>query len=227
VASAAAAVGLFRLSPDRALEALRNACASPVWLAGDYVAWHLGRDEARCLQAWEVARRLFGPGVYSDSARAAAAVLLSMLARNTGRAEVVARALEERFARQKRRSDADPYLRGAYACALLTLGRRDLADEVRTLVESTAFPARRGLTALVLAGEAAGFDHVLAGDSFDPARMDSFLTGRLMARVYASVVPDMPAFDVEAPAAVRAWECRLLRDHYLIHRRAILGRMRR
>ena len=116
--------------------------------------------------------------------------------------------------------------RSTRRCALLTLGRRQHAGAVTELARSDTFPKRRALTALVLAGEPAGFDLVLGSERLDAARIDSFLTGRLMGRVYAAVVAEMPGFDIDAPQHVRHWQCRIVRDFYLIHRRAILDRMR-
>ena len=56
--------------------------------------------------------------------------------------------------------------------------------------------------------------------------IDSFLTGRGLAEVYGTVAPSLSAFDHDAPAHVRYFQCRILRDDYLIHRRAILDPMR-
>jgi hypothetical protein len=48
-----------------------------------------------------------------------------------------------------------------------------------------------------------------------------------MARVLADLVTDLPHFDIDAPPHVRAFQCRVLRDYYLIHRGAVLDRMKR
>ncbi len=226
VASAAAAVALFRLAPDRAEDALRAACASETWLAGDYVAWNVARADARRQEASRIATTFTGPGVYDDGVRTAGAILLALLARGTDRADEAAAAVERKLAGGPLGARPDAFAAGSYKCALLMLGRGEFAGEVASLARSGFFPKRRALAALMLAGEAAGLDVVLAAARFDPETMDSFLTGRLMARVYAAVAAELPAFDVAAPPRARHWQCRLLRDFYLIHRVSILDRMR-
>lgn len=221
VPSAAAAVALFRLAPDRADEALRAACESETWLAGDYVAWHLARAGPHRQQAMRVAADFLAPGVYNKGVQTAGAMLLAMLARRTDQAGAAAGAIEARLAAER-----DPFVAGSCRCALLILGRRRHADEVAELARSDTFPKRRALTALLLAGEPAGLDLLLGGERLDAGRIDSFLSGRLMARVCAAVAPELPAFDMDAPPDVRRWQCRILRDFYLIHRRSILAKMR-
>ena len=221
VPSAAAAVALFKLAPDEAEEALRIACGSETWLAGDYVAWNLARAGRHRRQATRIAAKFIGPEVYDKGVRTAGAILLASLARGTDQAGRVADAIEGRLRRQR-----DRFAAGSYQCALLTLGRGEYAADVAELVRSDAFPKRRALTALLLAGEPAGFDLVFGAERLDAARIDSFLTGRLMARVYAAVAADLPGFDMDAPRRVRHWQCQILRDFYLIHRPAILAKMR-
>lgn len=94
------------------------------------------------------------------------------------------------------------------------------------MVRTTDFPRSRGLTALLLGGRAEGLDLVLGAAAGSAQEIDSVLTGWLMCRVYPAVVEGLPPYDIDAPAAVRYWQCRILRDYYLIHRRAILDRMR-
>jgi len=226
VASAAAAVALFRLAGDRAEDALRAACASETWLAGDYVAWNVARTDARRQEASRIAATFIGPGVYDDGVRTAGAILLALLARGTDQADEAAAAIERKLRGGPLGAKPDAFAAGSYKCALLMLGRREFAGEVARLARSGFFPKRRALAALVLAGEAAGLDLVLAGARFEARQIDSFLTGRLMARVYAAVAAELPAFDLEAPPRARHWQCRLLRDFYLIHRVSILDRMR-
>ncbi|MHC4716224.1 MAG: hypothetical protein ACYS5V_04585, partial [Planctomycetota bacterium] len=117
----------------------------------------------------------------------------------------------------------DPFVAGAYQCALMFLGRGDFDRDVAELSYTDTFPKRRALTALMLRRNAAGFDRVLAGKRPEPDAIDSFLSGRLMARVYRALAPELTAVDVDAPASVRYWQCGLLRDDYLIHRSSILA----
>ncbi len=227
VPAAAAAVALYRLAPDspQTLEALRAVCSSETYLAGDYLAWHLSRVPLP--GAERVALAFFGPNEYDRAVRSVGAVLLALLARRTGRAGEVCRLIEARLRGGLYGPERDPFVAGSYCCALVILGRRDFARDIRTLSYSDTFPKRRALTALLLAGDPEGFDRVLAAVEFDPAEADSYLTGRLMARVYAAVAPELPPFYLAGPAAVRYWQCRVLRDYYLIHRSSLLNRQRR
>jgi len=219
-ASAAAAAALFRRAPDRAESAVRSACEADSPLAGDLIAWELARAPSHREHAWRLAEALFARPQHNDAVRSAGAILVALLARCTDQAGPAIRAIEGKL-----RGERDPFVGGAYRCALLTLGRRDLAEDVADLARSDRFGRRRALTALVLAGEPAGWDMVLGGEEFDPVGIDLHLTGLLMARVYGSVEPALPAFDVDAGRDVRHWQCRILRDFYLIHRRGILDRM--
>jgi len=227
VPAAAAAVALYRLAPGspQSLEALRTVCSSETFLAGDYVAWQLRR--APRPGGERVALTLFGPHEYDRAVRSVGAVLLALLARRTQRASEVRELIEARLRGGLYGPERDPFVAGSYQCALMVLGRRDFADDIRILCYSDTFPKRRALVALLLGGDPEGFDRVLAGRDFDPAEADSYLTGRLMARVYAAVAPELPAFYVEAPAAVRHWQCQVLRDYYLIHRSSLAERLRR
>jgi len=224
VPAAAAAVALLMLGSDQADDALRSACESETWLAGDYVAWRLwlwGHPRAGA-----VAAALFAPHEYNKAVRSAGAVLWALLARRTRQAEAVAIAIESRLLGGAYGGEKDPFVAGSYHCALLILGRGEFAEQVVALAEADTFPKRRALTALVLSGHPAGLDLVFAGSQYNPVTIDGYLTGRLMARVYAATVPGWPGFDVDAPVAVRHWQCRIVRDFYLIHRRGIGERMR-
>ncbi len=177
-------------------------------------------------EAWRVAGVFFGPRIYNKSVRSNAAMMLALLARRTNQAGNVAGAVEHKLNVEIARGQFNPFLASSYRCALLVLGRSEFAEEVASLARASMFPKRRALTALILAGEPAGFDLVFADERFDPVRIDSLLTGRLMARVYSAVLPEMPEFDIDAPEHVRHWQCRIQRDYYLIGRRDILGKIR-
>ena len=223
--AAAAAVAIFRHAPDKAAEHLRTACESQAWLVGDYVAWNLARSDDK-----EAARRLAESFLAADERNegvaSAGAMLLAMLARGTDRAPQVEKALLDRLRAGPLGPLRDPYLAGSYKGALLVLGHGRFADGIIAMVRTTDFPWSRGLTALLLAGKAEGLDLVLGAAAGSAEEIDSVLTGWMMCRVYPAVVEGLPPYDIDAPAAVRYWQCRILRDYYLIHRRAILDRMR-
>ncbi len=218
VPSAAAATALFKLSGRRADEALLAACESETYLAGDYVAWNLAQSQTD--DARRIGGVFFGPGIYDKTVRANATILLALLERGTDKADRLAEIIESRLVGLN-----DQFTAGSYHCAMLILNRREYIDKVASLTEAGAFGQRRVLTALALAGASTGFDRVFAGAKFNPARIDSYLAGRLMSRVYSSVVPEMPAFDPDATPETRHWQCRIQRDYYLIHRKKILGKI--
>ena len=223
--AAAAAVAMFRHAPDKAARHLRTACESEAWLVGDYVAWNLARGAER-ERVRRLAESFLAPDEHNDGVRSAGAMLLAMLARGTDRAPAAKKTLLGKLRGGPLGPVRDPYLAGSYKCALLILGHHEFAGETISMMQKTDFPWSRGLTALLLAGRAEGFDLVLAGGAASAEEIDSYLTGRMMCRVYPAVAEGLPAYDIDAPARVRYWQCRILRDYYLIHRRAILDRMR-
>ena len=218
VPSAAAATALLKLAGQRADESLLAACESETYLAGDYVAWNLA--QSRTDDARRIGGVFFGPGIYNKTVRANATILLALLERGTDKADGLAEIIESRLIGLN-----DQFTAGSYHCAMLILNQREYIDKVAALTEYGSFGQRRVLTALALAGAATGFDRVFAGAKFNPARIDSYLAGRLMSRVYSSVVPEMPAFDPDATPETRHWQCRIQRDYYLIHRKKILGKI--
>ena len=228
VPSAAAAVALFKLEPgaSRTFDILRAACDSSDGLAGDYIAWRLPRtrhaDHARFVTA-----RLMASDVYSDSVRSTAAMLLAMMARGTPEADRAAALIGARAATLARNMEAKPTVAGTYECALAILGRSEAAETLQFYLAGDVFPRRRVLTALLLTGQAGGFDHVLARPGYHAETIDAYLAGRLMWRVYDDLGARLPAFDIAAPRHVRHRQGRLCRDDYLIHRKAILESLRK
>ncbi len=218
VPSAAAATALFKLAGKQADESLLVACESKIYLAGDYVAWNLAKS--RTDDAWRIGGVFFGPGIYNKTVRANATILLALLARETDKADSLAEVIESRLIGLN-----DQFAAGSYNCAMLILNRREYIDKVAALTKSGEFGQRRVLTALAMAGAPTGFDRVFAGAKFNPAGIDSYLAGWLMSRMYSSIVPEMPVFDLDATPETRYWQCRIQRDYYLIHRRKILDKI--
>ena len=221
-ASAAAAVALDRLEPgsERTSGALWAVCGSEAYLAGDYVAWHLGRSPQR-RRAGEVAAELLAPGVFDKEVRSVGALLLAMVYRDTDKASTAERIIRARLQPRTRAGEIDPFAAGTYQCALMILGADDVEQDVIRLSRADLFPKRRALTALMLRGHPAGLDRMLADKLPDPERIDSYLSGRLIARVVRALRPDLAGVDLDAPVSVRYWQCRLLRDDYLIHRSSL------
>jgi len=100
----------------------------------------------------------------------------------------------------------------------MILGADDVEADVVRLSRADLFPKRRALTALMLRRKPLGLDRMLADRLPDPEQIDSYMSGRLMARVVRALYPQLTAVDLDAGALVRYWQCRLLRDDYLIHR---------
>jgi len=221
-ASAAAAVALYRLDPQspRAAAALRAAAGSEAYLAGDYVAWHLGRSP-QGQGAAEVAAEFLAPGVYDAAVRSTGALLLAMAYRGTDKASTAEQIVRARLYPPGYPVEPDPFVAGTYQCALMILGAGGFEEDVIRLSRADLFPKRRALTALMMAGDPTGLDRMLAEKLPDPERIDSYLSGRLMARVVRALAPTLTGVDLDAPVAVRYWQCRLLRDDYLIHRQSL------
>lgn len=235
LASAAAAVALFQIDPDGAEDFLRLVCETDDVLACNYVAWQLQslarkpspRQQRYRAAAEAVADSFTTGGSFSVGVPAAGAILWAYLARGTDRAEAAA----ERIAR-KLQANAGPnddlVLSGSYRCALLILGRSEYRRDVVNLLEDEQFPRDRAVTALILSAEpTAGLDHILGKAGFDFAWIDAALAGRLMARVVEQVAPSLPPYDIDAPAAARAFQGRILRDAYLIQRDRITEELKR
>ena len=223
--SAAAAVAAFRHDPDKAAEHLHAACQAEAYLVGDYVAWNLRHVEDK-VRVRRLAESFLSPGEHNDNVRATGALMLAMLARGgewKGQAE---RIILNRLRGGPQRPERDPYLAGSYKCALLILGLNEFAPDVIHLVQRSDFPAGRALTALILAGKSEGLDMILGRPSVGPEEIAELLTGWMLARVLSEEIPELPTYYLTAPAGVRYWQCRIMRDYYLIHRRAILDRMK-
>jgi hypothetical protein len=223
VPSAALAVAAFVMSPQDGTGMIVQACqddpAHPAdtALCGDYVAWQLSRRPTP--QTGKLAEAMLTGPSRDVGVRSTGALLLAMQNRAPAQAEAAAKIIQFQMnGGAMGVKPTDPFLLGSYHCALLILGHKEYAREAAILAHSADFPNDRALLALALAGEELGFEQVLGGPEFEPGKMDYFLAGRLLARVYRSLRPELPAFDIEAPTAVRLWQCRILHDHYIIHK---------
>ena len=232
LASAAAAATLFRMVPtaggsgtglrgvssEGAIAAVMAACEGE-WTSGDYVAWRL-RDES---SAKALAAALAGKGVYSEHARSLGVLLQALLARGKPQAEQTAEALRRRI-EGRGFKDLDPSAAATYKCGLLILGDRRYLPELEAMLYSELEARNRVLMALIVARQPAGFDSLLGRLTFDGPMLEYYLAGQLVARYYAAAMPDLPRLDLEAPYRLRLWQCRMIRDYYLIHRREVVVR---
>jgi len=226
MASATAAVSLWRLKDSPASQYVRNVCADRSTLPGDYVAWHLGRSgEARAfdlgmemLPARDAPLKL---RVYNDNERSAGAMLLALSARTDEQKDAARRRITSRLVGGPRGGEDDPYVRGAYRCALLILGDDQLA-EIRQLMDLGEFPQRRGLTALLAAGDLRTLDGLIFSARLHDESLAFLLVNKGITEVLAAALGQLPTVDVAAEQDLRVWQVRILRDTYRIRRKDLL-----
>ena len=230
MASAAAAVSLWRLKDAPAAQYVRNVCADRSTLPGDYVAWRLGRSgEARAFDlGLEMLPALDAPlaeRVYNDNERSAGAMLLALSARSDEQKAAARRRITSRLVGGPRGGEDDPYVRGAYRCALLILGDDKQLDEIRQLMSLGEFPQRRGLTALLAAGDLQTLDGLMFTPRLHDESLAFLLINKGIAEVLTVVLPTLPTVDMAAEQDLRVWQVRILRDTYCIRRKSLTPSM--
>ena len=227
VASAAAAVALWRLNAPLADQFLRSSAASPQSLGGDTIAWALATSD-RPGEAYALGEAMLpAPGappaarVYNDDERATGAMLLALAARTDEQKAAAAERIRQRLVGTGLGGEDNPYVQFTYRCALLILGRREHGDDLYDLMGVLAFPQRRVLTALLSAGDKRALDWILWNAQQTPDDVVELLVGRGLQDVLAAVAPQLPRVDPAAPHDVRVWQARMLSDTYAIHHAAI------
>ena len=219
LASAAAAVALWRLKGPAAEQFVRSAAAATTTLPGDYIAWHLAKMDAE--NAFELGLQMLPPRgappairVYNKNERSAGAMMLAMSAAS----EKQKRSAVERISSHLAGGEDDFYVKGAYECALLMLGRDDMRRTVHGLLEVGEFPQRRVITALCAVGDRKALDWLLWNPQISPDDVVSLLTVRGIGEVLAATSPKLPRVDVAAEENLQLWQVRILRDTYAIGR---------
>jgi hypothetical protein len=225
MASATAARSLWRLKGAPAGQYVRNVCADRSTLPGDHIAWHLGRGgEARAFDlGMEMLPAVDAPlevRVYNDNERSAGAMLLALSARTDKQKQAARQRITSRLVGGPRGGEDDPYVRGAYRCALGILGE-DQLDEIRQLMNLGEFPQRRGLTALLMAGDLRTLDGLFFSPRLHDESIVFLLVNKGIADVLAAALPQLPTVDVAAEQDLRIWQVRILRDTYGIRRKAL------
>ena len=192
-------------------------------VVGDYLAWHLGRTGRR--EAFELGLVLLPEPsaaperkVYSDRLRSAGAMLLALSARTPGDRQQAAGRILQRLEGGPLGGEDDFFVRGAYECALLILGRRRYLPAVRRRLEILDFPQRRALTALLAAGDRAALDWLLLNPGLTDEACQELLVGRMLAEVLSAAAPELPRVDPAATDDVRYWQLRILRQACAIRR---------
>jgi hypothetical protein len=190
-------------------------------LPGDAVAWRLGstgRAEAFALG------EMFLPPLgapperrqHSDSVRSAGAMLLALSARTP---EQVAAAVERIDTRRREEfftADSAFYVRNAYLCALLALGRDEHRQAVRDLLLVREFPQRRVLTALLASGDRDVLGWLLWNDRISAEEVLDLLVDRGLGEVLAATAPSLPTVDVGVSDDLARWQVRVLRHSYAL-----------
>jgi hypothetical protein len=226
MASTAAAVALFNYSPTESCWSLVTCCREENWLAGEYAAWNMSRLKGiRRTQAVTLVQRVMLPrDTHDRGVQTTGALLLALLERGGPGAPAAIAAIEP-LLNKPNGPEQDLFLSGTYKCALAILGQKQYVDDILLLAGAESFPRNRALIALLLSGNPAGMDLLLGGTRFDPSMMDSLLTGRLLAQVYARLAPELDEYDIEESNVAKIWQCRLMRDVYLLNRQELLRRL--
>ncbi len=245
VPSAAAAVGLWLLDPQTEylrpdpnspgvmkLDAessafyVQSVASQDSTLAGDYAAWHIGRSgraEAFGLGLMLLPEMSAPPErrVWNNNARSAGAMLLALSARTEEQKATAIERIRSRLEGGILGGETDPYVRGAYQCALLILGERQYRDDVHGLLLTGGFPQRRAGTALAAAGDAALLDWALADLNGSLGDVVYTCVNVGLGEVLAAVAPQLPRVEPAAGEDTRLWQARMLQDYYWIHRGSV------
>jgi len=232
IPSAAAAVALWKLKAPLAGQYVRNSAACEQTLAGDYVAWHLGRLDGP--DAFDLGLAMLPPPrvpragsepqpqrVYNENERSAGAMLLALSARTPRQAERARKRIESRLGGGALGGEDNFFVRGAYRCALLILGRADLRATVRQLLETAEFPQRRAATALLVSGDPYALDWMLWGRQRTNDYVAFLLINKGLCEVLAACAAQLPGVDLAASPDLLDWQVRILRDSYALKRRGI------
>jgi hypothetical protein len=219
LASASAALALWRLDTQLAEQYLRHAAANDKTLPGDYIAWHVAMDDpayAMQLGATMLPRLGAGPDerVYNDNERAAGAMMLALAARNDEEKAFATERITERLGVPGAGED-NPYVRGAYHGALLMLGDEQYRETVQTLLTLESFPQRRALTALLVAQDKGALEWLIWNAQVSDQTVLQLLAGRRLDDVLTGVT-SLPAVDLSAPNVVRLESIARLRATYAI-----------
>jgi len=221
-----------RIDEESTAYLVHTACCSEHRLPSDYIAWHLGRSGRP--EAFELGLTLLPPPLdprvpahrqpprnYNANSRACGAMLLALAARtdeqrNQARSRLRARLTGGFLGVQPAFLD-----RGTYQCALLILGQQQYRQEVRGLLLSGAFPARRAITALCAAGQRAALDWLLWDPMASTDEVAFLLVNTGAYEVLRELVPELPTIDLAAGPDLRNWQTRIMQDYYIIHREGI------
>jgi hypothetical protein len=226
VPSAAAAAALWDLQAPLADQFVRNASAAAVTLAGEYVAWHVAASSAP--GAFELGLQMLpaldappASRVYNDNERSAGAVLLALSARTDSQKKLAMDRITSRLEGGPLGGEDDFFVIRAYWCAQLILGKSELATMVLELLDTPDFPQRRAFTALCVASRREALDWLLWDPNKTADDIGFLLMDKGLEEVLSAVAPGLPGVDDSAGDDLLAWQIRILRDSYAIHRSSL------
>jgi len=228
--AAAAAVALWQAGADDAPRLVRLAATAEDALAGDYVAWHISRlDGPRAFAlGLEMLPPLDAPPeaeAADPQRRAAGAMLLALAADTEARRDQAVQRITRRLVGGNLGPEPDARTADSYRCALLMLGEAARRSAVRGLLGRSSFPARRACMALLAVGDRTALDWMLWQPGRTSAAADEAAADLLIARGLSEVLqawaPALPAVDMAADDRLAAWQARVLRHDYALHREAI------
>jgi hypothetical protein len=207
--------------------------ASASILAGDYIAWHLGRSGNP--EAFKLALRMIpaagapdGQHIYNENVRGAGAMLLAFSARGDEQKQIAIQRITERLEPGKDHSgEDDPVLAGRYRCALLILGDTAQLETVRGQRNNREHAVPAAFSALFLVGEIEALDYLLCNTDIPTRDVAAYLVYDGLDRIVACCAPSLPTIDQSAPAKIQIWQAKILQDYYILHRDAIKLELKR
>lgn len=205
-----------REGPDRSsfVSVLRQAAAREDTIAGDHIAWRLGRTDLP--EVWDLSRlflpeRDSAPPEYNAAVRNTGMLLAALMDSSPNSHRVL-----RQLARQGRRGDLLD--RGTTFCARLMAGDTEAKPAVRELFGVPEFPMRRACMALLLAGDRWVLDRLVFLSADAPEELARLLIDRGLNDVLADVAPSLPRPWPAASTETRAWQVRIFRTSYLLQR---------
>ena len=220
LAAAAAALALWQVEPGAGERAIVQAAQAEGTLGGDWLAWHVaGSDPA----AGERIARALLEVPYDNNAKAAGAMMLALAVRRPDRAADAMALLRERFGPDEAPKPSDGMLLESYRCALHLLGESRHVRRLNKLLAGGGFPQRRLLTALLLTGDRAGTDWLLANGQYGPSTVSYLLGNKTIGEVLHAARGDLPRFEPLASPRVRLWLAEIIQDAYLLSEAGLGG----
>jgi len=196
-------------------------------LAGDYIAWHVGRSGRP--EAFQLGLRMLPPlnappgqHVYNENLRGAGAMLLAFAARTDEQKLIAIQRISERLEPGVDHSgEDDPVLAGRYRCALLILGDRNQLEVVRDQRNDGGHAVPAAFTALCLAGEIETLDYLLYNTHIPAEDVAAYMIYDGLDRVLSACAPGLPKVDTSATGRIQLWQAHIIRDYYVLHRGAL------